>query len=94
MVIPLSQIDAGQTCRVVWVASPSDMALRLRDLGFVPDEIVSCVLTGRRSGMRAYLVRGAVIGLREQNCREIFVETGSAEAAPDTGQSIAERKRR
>lgn len=75
MVVPLSQIDAGQTVRVVWVASPPDMAVRLNDLGFVPQEEISCVLKGRPGSMRAFLVRNAVIGLREQNSREIFVET-------------------
>jgi ferrous iron transport protein A len=54
------------------------MADRLADLGFIPDEEVSCVLKGRKGGMRAYLVRNAVIGLREENINEIFVQTGSA----------------
>ncbi len=76
MVIPLSQIDIGEKVRVVWVAGTADMAARLADLGFVPDEEVSCVLKGRPGGMKAYLVRSAVIGLREQNSREIFVRTG------------------
>lgn len=78
MVIPLSQIDAGEKVRVVWVASPPDMARRLQDLGFAPDEEVMCVLRGRPGGMRAYLVQGAVIGLRESDSREIFVETARA----------------
>ncbi len=74
MVIPLSQIEVGDTARVIWVASPPDMARRLQDLGFAPGEEVQCVLAGRPGGMRAYLAQGAVIGLREQNGREIFVE--------------------
>ena len=78
MVIPLSQIDAGEKAYVVWVASPADMARRLNDLGFAPGEEVVCVLRGRPGGMRAYLVQGAVIGLRETNSREIFVETARA----------------
>lgn len=80
MVLPLSQIDLGETARVVWVASRAAMADRLADLGFVPDEEISCVLKGRRGGMRAYLVRNAVIGLREENLREIFVQTDPAPA--------------
>ncbi len=79
MVIPLSQIDTGEKVRVVWVASQSDMARRLEDLGFTPGEEVMCVLRGRPGGMRAYLVQGAVIGLREPNSREIFVETARSD---------------
>ena len=75
MVIPLSQIDLGETVKVVWVASEKHMADRLVDLGFIPDEEISCVLKGRKGGMRAYLVRNAVIGLREENIGEIFVRT-------------------
>lgn len=75
MVIPLSQIDLGETVKVVWVASEKHMADRLADLGFIPDEEISCVLKGRKGGMRAYLVRDAVIGLREENIGEIFVRT-------------------
>ncbi len=59
---------------MVWVASQPDMATRLSDLGFVPDEEISCVLAGPADGMRAYLVRNAVIALRRQNSNEIFVE--------------------
>ena len=75
MVIPLSQIDLGETVKVVWVASEKHMADRLADLGFIPDEEISCVLKGRKGGMRAYLVRNAVIGLREEHIGEIFVRT-------------------
>lgn len=73
MVLPLNQIEPGKPVKVVWVASQNDMARRLEDLGFLPGEEISCVLKGRRHGMRAYLVRGAVIALREENSREIFV---------------------
>ena len=76
MVLPLSKIDPGEKVRVVWVASEKHMADRLADLGFVPDEEISCVLKGRQGGMRAYLVRNAVIGLREENSNEVFVQTG------------------
>lgn len=75
MVLPLTQIEPGETARVVWVASEKSMATRLADLGFIPGEDISCILKGRPGGMRAYLVRNAVIGLRELNSNEIFVET-------------------
>ncbi len=75
MVLPLSLIDVGRTVKVVWVASPPDMVERLSDLGFLPGEEIVCVLPGRPGGMRAYLVRNAVIALRRENSDEIFVET-------------------
>lgn len=74
MVIPLSHIKPGERVRVVWVASETHMKQRLIDLGFAPDESLSCVLKPRRGGMSAYLVQGAVIALRQENANEIFVE--------------------
>ena len=50
------------------------MAGRLRDLGFEPDAVVSCVLQKARGNIAAYLVRGAVIALREEDSRFVFVE--------------------
>lgn len=73
MVVPLNQIKAGETAQVAFLAGEDAMALRLFDLGFVPGETISCVLKGRGGGMSAYLVRCAVIALREKNALEIFV---------------------
>lgn len=75
MVIPLSQIDAGEWVQVAWIASEESMAIRLHDLGFAPKEKICCVLKGKHNGMRAYLVRNAVIALRENTFSEIFVQT-------------------
>lgn len=74
MVIPLNQIDVGERAMVVWIASEDSMAIRLNDLGFIPEGEIQCVLKGRRGGMRAYLVRNAVIGLREMNIKEVYVK--------------------
>jgi len=74
MVLPLSHIKPGEHARVVWVASESLMKQRLLDLGFAPEETLSCVLRSSHGHMNAYLVRGAVIALRRENANEIFVE--------------------
>ena len=73
MVVPLSQIESGETAQVVFLAGSSDTALRLFDLGFAPVEAVSCVIKGKKGGMSAYLVRCAVIALRQKNAQDIFV---------------------
>lgn len=74
MIIPLNRIKPGEQATVVWLASEDNMAKRLLDLGFAPGEQISCVLKAPRKGMRAYLVRNAVIALRHINAGEIFVE--------------------
>lgn len=74
MVVPLSQIDVGEWVSVVWVGSEPSMSAQLQDLGFAPQEKICCILKGKPGGMRAYLVRNAVIGLRDNNIGEIFVQ--------------------
>lgn len=74
MVMPLSRIKPGERVRVIWLASDDHMKQRLLDLGFAPDEALACVLKTPRGGMSAYLVRNAVIALRQENAAEIFVE--------------------
>ncbi|MFR8226080.1 MAG: FeoA family protein [Lachnospirales bacterium] len=73
MIVPLSQIGLGETGKIVFLAGDDDSSLRLRDLGFAPGERVTCVLKGQKGSMSAYLVRCAVIALREKNSVEILV---------------------
>ena len=54
MVVPLSQLNAGEQARVVWIASEPDTARRLTDLGFAPQEPVTCVIKGPDRCMSAY----------------------------------------
>ncbi len=74
MVIPLSNTEPGDTVRIVFLSNEGPMAGRLRDLGFTPGATVSCVLQGRKKNIAAYLVRNAVIALREGDSRLIMAE--------------------
>ena len=74
MIFPLSHISPGVSARIVLLGNEEHMAGRLRDLGFAPGADVSCVLQKRRRNIAAYLVRGAVIALREEDSRYILVE--------------------
>ena len=73
MVLPLSSINTGGSAKILALANPPLMAGRLSDLGFEPEEAV-CVLRKRKGNIAAYLVRGAVIALREEDSRMILVE--------------------
>ena len=74
MVLPLSSINTGGSAKILALANPPLMAGRLYDLGFEPEEAVTCVLRKRKGNIAAYLVRGAVIALREEDSRMILVE--------------------
>ena len=78
MVVPLSQLNAGEQAQVVWIASEPDTARRLTDLGFAPQEPVTCVIKGPDRCMSAYQIRDSVIALRAANAAEILVKLSSA----------------
>ena len=58
------------------------MAGRLQDLGFAPGSVVSCVMKRPKGNIAAYLVRNAVIALRREDSRLIFVEECIGEEIP------------
>lgn len=74
MVLPLSKIDSGKAAVIVCLANDGLMAGRLYDLGFEPGAVVSCVLQKKKRNIAAYLVRNAVIALREEDSRLIMVK--------------------
>ena len=50
-----------------------DMRRRLLDLGFLIDTEVQCLYKSPLGDPRAYLVRGTVIALREEDAKKIIV---------------------
>lgn len=74
MVLPLSNIKPGASGKVVFLGNDERMAGRLRDLGFTAGARISCVMKRPKGNIAAYLVRNAVIALREEDSRLIFVE--------------------
>ena len=73
MVLPLSSINTGGSAKILALANPPLMAGRLSDLGFEPDEVITCVIKGKKDGMSAYLVKHAVIALRQRDASGILV---------------------
>lgn len=67
----LTELASGENCRVEKLCLAGDMKRRLMELGLTEGANVSCVLCG--SGIRAYLIRGAVIALRDEDGRCIKV---------------------
>lgn len=74
MVIPLSNINPGESAKIVCLPENGPMAGRLLDLGFEPGAVISCVLKRKKNNISAYLVRNAVIALREEDGRMILAE--------------------
>ena len=72
----LSELGVGESARITSVSLTSagaSFARRLGDLGFTPGERVECVMSSPLGSMRAYLVRGAVIALRQCDAARVEV---------------------
>lgn len=57
-----------------------EMKRRLLDLGFVRGAEVTAILDSPSKGMRAYLIKGCKIGLRDAQSSAIHVEKGECHA--------------
>ena len=74
MVLPLSHIKTGTSCKIEFLGTDELMTGRLQDLGFTPGAMISCVMKRPKGNIAAFLVRKAVIALRENDSRLIFVK--------------------
>lgn len=87
MVLPLSNIKPGSSGKVEFLGNNELMAGRLRDLGFTSGAVISCIMKRPKGNIAAYLVRNAVIALREEDSRLIFVQecniTDSSSSCPE-----------
>lgn len=68
----LAQLERDEKCRVERLLLAGDMRRRLMELGLTEGAEVTCVLCG--SGIRAYLIRGAVIALRDEDGQRIKIK--------------------
>lgn len=72
--MPILADATGTDFKVVGLTAEGSERLRLLDLGFVPGTPIKRLRTGPLGDPVAYLVRGAVIALREEQARGIEVE--------------------
>ena len=67
----LSDLTPGQRGKVAGVAGAGALARRLWDLGFLPGTPVACTARAPAGDPAAYLVRGAVIALRDRDAARV-----------------------
>ncbi|MBE6765984.1 MAG: ferrous iron transport protein A [Ruminococcaceae bacterium] len=69
----LCDINPGEKALVKHIGTHGAMRRRLQDIGLIPDTEVECV--GRSPGKNpaAYLIRGAVIAIRNEDCKDVLV---------------------
>lgn len=70
----LSKIAIGETAKIKKVTAINDIRRRLFDLGLVPGTHIECVQQNYKGTLKAFLVRGAVIALREEDSMQITID--------------------
>ena len=72
--ITLNNLKVGDTCIIKSVSSKSSMLRRFTDIGLIKNTLVECVGESPAGDPKAYLIRGAVIAIRSEDCLDIKAE--------------------
>lgn len=75
----LFDIKTGESALIDSINITGDIRRRLFDLGFVKKSLVRCVGASPSGDPAAYLIRGAVIALRNDESRKIMVRKVEAD---------------
>lgn len=70
----LNELKPGQKTRIKELRSHGSIRRRLLDIGLIEDTEVECLGRSPGGDPTAFLIRGAVIALRSEDCKDILVE--------------------
>lgn len=71
----LSMAQIGERVVVVGLCTRGGMRRRLLDIGLLPGTEVVCVGRSPSGDPSAYLIRGAVIAIRNRDCQSILISS-------------------
>ncbi len=69
----LDQLPLGQSAYVTALKNEPSMRQRLTDLGLIQGTHITCLCQSPWGDPRAYMIRGAIIALRQQDTSRILV---------------------
>lgn len=69
----LNDINPGESAIVYALLSTGSMRRRLLDIGLVENTDVKCIGRSPGGDPTAFLIRGAVIAIRSEDCEKIIV---------------------
>ncbi len=72
--ITMDRLSPGSVGRIVRMETRSDIRQRLLDLGFTEGGTVKMIMSAAAGDPIAFGMRGAVIALRQRDCRGILVK--------------------
>ena len=69
----LNDIEPGQTAKVRELLSTGSIRRRLLDIGLIENTEVECLGRSPAGDPSAFLIRGAAIAIRREDCRNILI---------------------
>ena len=69
----LDMLDVGECCNVISLEKSSNLYQRFLDIGVIKNTKIECVLKSAGNDPKAYLIRGAVIAIRNEDARTILI---------------------
>ena len=69
----LNDIKPGQSAKVKELQAQGSIRRRLLDIGLIENTEVQCLGRSPAGDPSAFLIRGAVIAIRSEDCRNILV---------------------
>ncbi len=69
----LADLPTGERCRVASLISNGSNRRRMLDLGLVPGTEIEAVLKSPSGGVTAYLIRGTLIAIRQEDAVNIII---------------------
>ena len=71
----LNDINPGQSAVVRSLRTTGSMRRRLLDIGLIENTRVECIGRSPAGDPSAFLIRGAVIAIRSEDCKDILIES-------------------
>lgn len=82
-IIGLQELEIGQYGTVHRLHTAGDMRRRLLDIGLIENTVVECIGKSPAGDPLAFLIRGAVIAIRREDCRTVDILVGEEETLWD-----------
>ena len=69
----LNTLNVGDSAEILRLENKGSIRRRLFDIGIIAGNSISCVLKAPLKDPSAYLVKGAVVAIREKDSKKIIV---------------------
>jgi ferrous iron transport protein A len=70
----LNELETGMRALIYKVKTSGNIKQRFLDIGLIENTLVECVGKSPSGNPKAFLIRGAVIAIRSEDCNEIYVK--------------------